>query len=313
MISESTNKAQKRFWIELRVETPPELSDAIIAFLVSELHRGVIVEEIQGDNNQQSEKLLIKAYLNEEDIDSGAMKGIDTYFYELIELHSEYPQIRWNIQHIVEEDWAQGWKKYFKPIKIGNSLVIKPSWETYVPGEDEIVIEIDPGQAFGVGTHASTRVILEMLEEIARDKELKDSSVLDIGTGTGILAISAAKLGALDVTAIDIDQDAVEAARKNVHLNNVHSAVSVSNTPLWEVEGPFDLVLANLDRDTLLFFSREISRLVVPGGILLAAGIIQGQEHDVIKSFSENGLCFLATKQDEIEPEWLVIKLSKNN
>ncbi len=311
MIRQPSPKGHRKYWIELQVETTEELSEPVIDFLVSELHRGVIVEELKTEDGPLHRNLLIKAYLNEEDIESGALKGIETYFMELLELHSDYPQIRWNMQNIVEEEWAQGWKRYFKPVKVGQNLVVKPSWETYIPEENETVIEIDPGQAFGVGTHASTRIMLETLEQMHQRGLVKGSTVLDIGTGTGILAITAAKLGAKEVSAIDIDQDAVEAARRNVHLNNVHDAVSVSNTPVWEVEGPFDIVLANLDRDTLLFLSREICRLVGPEGVLLASGIVQGQEHDIIRSFSEKGMSFLSKGADKIEPEWLVIQFQK--
>ena len=311
MIRESEGKRPAKYWAELRIETSPELSEAVIDYLVSELHRGVIVEENQDNNSPRSRSILVKAYLNEEDLKSGVTRAIEVYFHELLELHSEYPQIKWDLQHIVEEEWAEGWKKYFKPVKIGSRLVVKPTWEIYVPDEKEIVIEIDPGQAFGVGTHASTRLMLEALEEIAEAGVMKRSSVLDIGTGTGILAIASARLGSLNVMAIDTDQDAVEAARKNVHLNNVHEAVSVSNTPVWDVEGPFDVVLANLDRDTLLFLSRDISRLVSSGGTLLSSGILETQESQVTDSLTRKGLIFISAKQDRLESEWLVLKFSK--
>ena len=311
MIRESKEKRRRKYWTELQVETSRELSEAVIDYLVSELHRGVIVEESQDDERPRSRSILIKAYLNKEDIESGVIRAIEVYFHELLELHAEYPKIKWDMHHIVEEEWAEGWKRYFKPVKIGSRLVIKPTWETYIPDEKEIVIEIDPGQAFGVGTHASTRLMLEALEETAEAGIMKRSSLLDIGTGTGILAIAAARLGCPNVMAIDIDQDAVEAARNNIHLNNVHEVVSVSNTPVWDVEGPFDMVLANLDRDTLLFLSRDISRLVAPGGTLFASGIVDTQQSQVTDSITRRGLNFMSAKQDRLEPEWLVLKFSK--
>ena len=311
MISKPGTKDGKRYWIELRVRTSEDLSEALVDFLVSELHRGVIVEEEQDKDSHTQGNLVIKAYLNEEDIESGALKGIETYFYEILELHSEYPRISWSTHQIVEEDWADGWKKYFKPLRLGKRLVVKPSWEPWVPDEEEVVIEIDPGRAFGVGTHASTRLMLETIEELAISGFLKDAAVLDIGTGTGILAIAAAKLGSSDVMAVDIDQDAVDTARKNIHLNHVHQRVFVSSTPIWELEGPFNLVLSNLDRDTLLFLSREIARLVAEGGVLLASGIIQGQDAEIIESYREKGLALVSTKNDVKEPEWLLLKFEK--
>ncbi|RUM88972.1 MAG: 50S ribosomal protein L11 methyltransferase [Thermodesulfatator sp.] len=312
MIRDSKEGKHPQYWIELQVETSQDLSEAVIDFLVSELHRGVIVEEKPETEGSVSHPVLIKAYLNQEDLESGVLKGIETYFSELLELHSDYPRIIWGTQQIVEEDWSQGWKKYFKPVKIGTRLVIKPTWEVYVPDEGEIVIEIDPGQAFGVGTHASTRLMLQELEAMGR-QVLEGSSVLDIGTGTGVLAITAAKLGSRDVMAIDIDQDAVETARKNVHLNNVHNVVTVSTTPVWEVEGPFDVVLANLDRDTILFLAREIARLVSTKGTLVVSGILEGQEQVISNSFAEKGLKLASSKKDSIEQEWVVLRFLNNS
>ncbi len=310
MISKG-GKERRKYWVELRVTTSGDLSEAVVDFLVSELHRGVIVEEAGDAQGIHGNDRVIKAYLNEEDLKSGVLKAIETYFYEILELHSDYPRIRWSTHQIVEEEWAEGWKKYFKPVKVGSRIVVKPTWETWVPQEKEIVIEIDPGQAFGVGTHASTRLMLLALEDLAEGGFLTDASILDIGTGTGILAIAAARLGSSKVMAIDIDQDAVETARKNVHLNNVHDSVSISTTPVWEVQGPFDLVLANLDRDTLLFLSREIARLVSSGGKLLASGIIQGQDSEVTDSFQEKGLVLESRRQDNQESEWLLLQFSK--
>ncbi len=310
-IPESDEKHTKKYWVELQVETVRELSDAIMDFLVSELHRGVIVHELESEDSSHPEKVLIKAYLTQEDIEAGTMSNIEVYFRELMELHSQYSPITWDTGHIVEEDWSQDWKKYFKPVKVGQGLVIKPSWETYVPEEHETVIEIDPGRAFGVGTHASTRLMIEAIENVASKGIVQDASIIDVGTGTGILAIVAARLGAREVMAIDIDQDAVDAARKNAHLNNCHQVVSVSNTPVWEVEGPFDIVLANLDMDTFLFLSREIATLVRPEGMLIASGIITGQDRRVADAFARRGLVLHSSTSDRLDPEWVCLEFHR--
>ncbi len=297
-------------WVELHIKVSPELEDAVCDFLVSELNRGVIIEEI---NEKKPPLLLIKAYLNQEDLSTGVLKVIEGYLNELSRLHSGFYTVSMDINHIVEEDWHEGWKRFFRPLKIGEYLIVKPSWETYVPKRDEIVIEIDPGRAFGVGTHASTRLVLLALEGLYKKSLLKKKEVLDCGTGSGILAIAAAKLGASSVTAIDIDQDAVEVARKNVHLNHCHDIVSVSNTPLWKVEGPFDVVLANIEKDTLIFLSKDLLRVVKMKGLLILSGILNIQVQELKASYEKKGFVLKKVISDQKEKEWVLMEFQKGS
>ena len=302
---------KKNYWLELQIVINQELEDAVCDFLITELNRGVIVEELPKEGIET--KLLIKAYLSREDLETGALGAIETYLDELKRLHSGYLDIKIDLNHIVEEDWQDSWKRYFKPIKVGKRLVIKPTWETYIPNSDEIVIEIDPGRAFGVGTHPSTRLVLQRLEELYENGELANKEVLDIGTGSGILAISAAKFNASSILGVDIDKDAVETARENVHLNHVHKKVAITGTPIWELEGPYDIVLANLDRDTLTLLAEEIARLVKKTGILITSGILKEQLEAVKRAFSNYGLEPTLTKRDENEDEWVLIEFRKKN
>ena len=296
---------EKKLWVEARITVDPELQDSVSDFLISELGRGVILEDAQ-------DKVLIKAYLSKEDLESGALTAIETYLENISNMHSGHVDIQVDLDHIVEEDWHQGWKKYFKPLKIGKTLIVKPTWETYVPEPHEKVIEIDPGMAFGVGTHASTRLMLEELERLSMFKGLENKDVLDVGTGTGILAIWAAKLGARSVIAIDVDPDAVEAARKNVKLNLVGQKVAVSATPLWEIEGPFDLVLANLDKETLILLAKDMAERVKSKGILLASGILMNQVQPVEQAFKRHSMNKLELVIDQKDKEWALLKFQKN-
>ncbi len=301
MISIEENK---KLWIELLLECRREVQEPLCDFLVSELRRGVIIEEAP----QSGDTLFIKAYLSREDLESGALSVIKNYMEELSKLYPD-SVARIKSEEVIEEDWHDKWKRFFRPLRIGGSLVVKPTWEEYVPSVEDVVIEMDPGRAFGVGSHASTRLVLERLDELGRDDRLGGLHVLDVGTGSGILAIAAAKLGAESVLAIDVDQDAVETARKNVHLNDVHDRVSVSTTPVWEVEGPFDLVLANIDRDTLLFLSMDIAKQVSCGGRLILSGILREHAETVRDSFSKRGLEFVALKPDKKDSQWVLLEM----
>ncbi|NPA94870.1 MAG: 50S ribosomal protein L11 methyltransferase [Thermodesulfobacteria bacterium] len=308
MISSQEKRQDKRLWVELSLLCSKILEEALSDFLISELERGVIVEE-DPDNE---ELLVIKAYLSREDLESGALGSIEGYLEELIQLHPD-ATVRILGEKVVEEDWHDKWKEYFRPLRVGRRLVVKPTWEEYVPDIDDIVIEIDPGRAFGVGSHPSTRLMLKRLEELADADVLGGAEVLDVGTGSGILAIAAARLGAKTVLAIDNDLDAVETARNNVHLNNVHGKVSVSGTPVWEVEGPFDIVLANIDRDTLLLLCKELVNQVGRGGRLVLSGILQEQKDAVVEAFEGQGLGLAHSEADEKDDQWVLLEFQKRS
>ncbi len=313
-------RQQPRLWTELRIEASEEVSDAVSDFLVGLLGRGVILEDLEVDNPAEpfSRKVLIKAYLSREDLDSGAMKEIENYIYSLVEFHAGYEVVRLLGHEPVVEDWHESWKRFFKPVKVGKRLVVKPSWEPFVPDPDDIVIEIDPGQAFGVGTHASTRLMLQEMEGLwaeqgwDRDGLLRHElpTVLDVGCGTGILGIAAAKLGASSVQCIDIDPAAEEAARKNIRLNHCHDIVAVSLDPIWKVEGPYRVVLANLDRDTIGLLAADLARQTEGGGFLLVSGILKEQLPKVKEVLERQGLEEIGRGLDS-EGEWAVIRFQK--
>ncbi len=298
------DQEDRRLWVELIIKCSKSVEEPLCDFLISELERGVIIEEgAEGGHDL----LYIKAYLSREDLDSGALKAIEAYMKELETIHPD-ATLEIEDEKVVEEDWHDKWKEYFKPIKIGRHLVVKPSWEEYVPAIQDIVIEIDPGRAFGVGSHPSTRLVLQRLEHLSHEGLLEYAVVLDVGTGSGILAIAAAKLGAKEVMAIDNDPDAVETARDNVRLNHVHDTVSVSTTPVWDVEGPFDIVLANIDKDTLLLLSSDIAKQVKRGGRLLLSGILDTQVGSIKDVFCDKGLECMFQNQDGEDERWVMLE-----
>ncbi len=190
------------------------------------------------------------------------------------------------MQSVADEDWSENWKKYYKPFRIGTHLVVKPTWEPYAPEPDDLMIELDPGMAFGTGTHETTNMCMQLLE-----KHLSDGMrVMDVGTGSGILAIAAAKLGAKDVLAIDIDPDAVKVARENVVLNKADGRVRVVKGDLVKGEAmPCELAVANIVADAICMLAGPLTRHLVRGGLLICSGIIREREQDVLAAAKAAG------------------------
>jgi ribosomal protein L11 methyltransferase len=203
------------------------------------------------------------------------------------------------IRFVAEEDWADSWKQYFKPQKIGERFVVRPSWEEYTPQADERVILIDPGMAFGTGLHATTRLCLRALERLVRPGD----TLADVGTGSGILAIGAVLLGAAAVQATDNDPLAVKIARENATLNNLSEkiAVEIAEAP---PSGPFDIVVANILPDVILGMADALAAAVKPGGYLVVSGIIERRADDVRAGLRARGLEVLST---DAEAEWVAI------
>lgn len=174
------------------------------------------------------------------------------------------------IEHVVGDAWRDGWRAYFKPMRVGPRVVVKPSWEVYEAAPDDVVLTLDPGQAFGTGTHESTRLLLAELQARVQS----GMRVLDVGTGSGILGIACLLLGADAVVAVDVDPLAVDAARENAERNAVAARLSASTTPVGEVQGQYPLVLANIEARVLVPQAREIAARVAPTGLLLLSGLL---------------------------------------
>ena len=186
---------------------------------------------------------------------------------------------------IREEDWANNWKQYFKPFRVGERLVVKPTWEDWNAAPDDLVIEIDPGMAFGTGTHETTALCIELIERYYRGGRL-----MDIGTGSGILAIAAALLGARDVYAIDIDEDAVRVARENVRQNGLEDAITVEKGDLLKgVRGTYDFAAANILAPVICMLATPLSDYLTPGGTFVCSGIIREKRDDVYNALIQAG------------------------
>lgn len=205
------------------------------------------------------------------------------------------------VSGLENEDWAENWKKSYKPFRLGRHIVIKPGWEEYSPDTGDKIITIDPGLAFGTGTHETTGMCVALVEENVRP----GMTAMDIGTGTGILAIAAAHMGAKSVLASDIDEMAVKVAKENVEINGFSDVITCKAGNLLEVaEGPVDVVIANIIADVIINICGEVRQFVKPGGVFICSGIAQDREEDVVTALKKAGYGKLDIRRNG---EWVAI------
>ena len=205
------------------------------------------------------------------------------------------------VNGLENEDWAENWKKSYKPFRLGRHIVIKPGWEEYSPDTGDKIITIDPGLAFGTGTHETTGMCVALVEENVRP----GMTAMDIGTGTGILAIAAAHMGAKSVLASDIDEMAVKVAKENVEINGFSDVITCKAGNLLEVaEGPVDVVIANIIADVIINICGEVRQFVKPGGVFICSGIAQDREEDVVTALKKAGYGKLDIRRNG---EWVAI------
>ncbi|HOA81272.1 MAG TPA: 50S ribosomal protein L11 methyltransferase [Defluviitaleaceae bacterium] len=257
--------------------------------------------------NKNQDEIVIKAYLAE-----------NVPFEEkLIQIQEKINHIKSfldigsgsiEIEKIDEEEWASSWKKYYKPFKIGKHIIIKPSWEQYeLIEKDDIIIEIDPGMAFGTGSHETTSMCIKLIEKYIN----KNDMVFDIGCGSGILSIVAAKLGAKNVVAVDLDSNAVEVAKKNIVLNNVQSEVKAYKGNLLDkISDKANMVVSNIIADIIISLSQSVFDYLKTEGIFIASGIIKDRINEVKDAIESNGFDILEILE---EGEWCSVAAKKRS
>ncbi|MBR1495226.1 MAG: 50S ribosomal protein L11 methyltransferase [Succiniclasticum sp.] len=208
-------------------------------------------------------------------------------------------------RHVTEEDWSDEWKQYFHVTRVGKHIVIKPSWEDYAPEPEDVVLELDPGMAFGTGTHPTTVLVLEALEKMIRP----DTTVFDVGTGSGILAMTAAKLGAKNVKAVDIDGVAVRTAKENIEKAGMQDRIEVRQGDLLHgTEGKADVIVANILADIIIMLLPDIPGKMKEGGLFFASGIIEDYQQDVTEAAEKAGL---RVKETTRIKDWVGLLMEK--
>ncbi len=204
-----------------------------------------------------------------------------------------------------DTDWNENWKKYFKPIEIGEKLAVVPSWEDYRNTEGRTVLNIDPGAAFGTGTHATTSLCLELLQNYVKN----DTEILDIGCGSGILALASVLLGAKSGFGVDIDAQSVKTARENAEINGIDRKAKFEVGDLTEVvSGKYDVICANIVADVIIRLLPDAKSFMRDNGILIVSGIIDIRKDDVLKAVKENGF---TVKDEKYKENWCAFVLEK--
>jgi ribosomal protein L11 methyltransferase len=278
-------------WLEVSVEVENEAVEAVAEVLSRYAHRGVVVEA--GPDGWNAGPVVVRAYLPTDDELWAKKKGIQEALWHLGQIR---PLPEPSFRTVAEEDWTEAWKKRLKVLRIGEHIVIQPSWLDYRPEPRDLVIQLDPGMAFGTGLHPTTQMCLRALGEHVQP----GMDVLDLGTGSGILAIAAARLKAKHVLALDHDKQAVRVAHGNVVTNRVQQTVTVRQGSLSEVSGRYDLVVVNiLARVIVEMVQQGLSERMRPHGVLITAGITVDKEQDVVKAFEQRGLGLIDRKQRE--------------
>ncbi len=290
-------------WSEISIHTTNEAIEPISNILHEAGASGVVIEDpfelvkIREDQfgeiyqlnpkDYPEEGVMVKAYLPINSFLGETIEEIKSTINNLIVYNIDIGRNDVSVSEVHEEEWATAWKKYYHPVKISKRFTVVPTWEEYAPvNSDELIIELDPGMAFGTGTHPTTVMSIQALERTVK----KGDSVIDVGTGSGVLSIAAAMLGAEKVKALDLDEVAVQSAKLNLELNKVHTFVNVSQNNLLEgISDEVDVVVANILAEVILRFTDDVAKTVKPGGYFIAAGIIQQKKDQVKESIETAG------------------------
>ncbi|MFB6469405.1 50S ribosomal protein L11 methyltransferase [Cytobacillus sp. Hz8] len=305
-------------WSEIGIHTTNEAVEPISNILHEAGASGVVIEdplELQKEREDQfgeiyqlnpddypDEGVMIKAYLPVNSFLGETVEEIKTAINNLPLFNIDIGRNIVTLSEVHEEEWATAWKKYYNPVKISEKFTIVPTWEEYTPvHSDELIIELDPGMAFGTGTHPTTIMCIQALERTIKKGDL----VIDVGTGSGVLSIAAALLGAEKVSALDLDEVAVHSARLNIKLNKVQETVKVSQNNLLDgIDEMVDVVVANILAEVILRFTDDVARIVKPGGYFIASGIIHKKKEEVKDAIIKAGFDIVETIQME---DWVAL------
>ena len=237
---------------------------------------------------------VVKAYFSQDDKVDEIVSIINDKLKDIKELGIDIGDGTVSYKEMHEEDWANNWKQYYKPVKITDKIVIKPIWEEYDKQDEELIVELDPGMAFGTGTHETTRMCIKALDKYVKP----DTTVFDVGCGSGILAIVAAKLGAKHVVGVDLDPVAVDSSKENIGFNDLDNIEVLEGNLLDVVEGKADIVVANIIAEIICVLTEDVNKALNNGGLFITSGIIHDRVDMVKEKFKECGFEIIEINKD---------------
>lgn len=309
-------------WSEIAVHTTHEATEAIANIFHEAGASGVIIEDsrepdlqrenlfgeiVELDRNDYpAEGVIIKAYLPVNSFLIETMKDIEESIEQLPKYGIDVGLNKMQTSEVDEEDWATAWKQYYHPVKISGRFTIVPTWEEYTPVDsDELIVELDPGMAFGTGTHPTTVMCMQALEKYVE----KGMTVVDVGTGSGVLSIGSAMLGAKHVQALDLDEVAVTAAKENIELNHVSNIVEVQQGNLLEaISTKPNIIVANILADIIMSFSQDAADLLDENGLFIVSGVIEEKKEEVREDLIAKGFDIVEVVMME---DWVALVAKK--
>jgi len=299
----------KKEWFVLDVKVRGEFVELVSAVLAETGSQGTVIEErvldtfiVPDDELEPSKEYSLKAYFSLDIDPVELVTRVEETLAQIPVLKMEGVTVR-DGGPVRMEDWAENWKQNFSTMQIGSSLVIRPSWEEVEVPDSVAVVEIDPGMAFGTGTHGTTRLCLEIIEGLLGTADTP-LNMLDVGTGSGILALGAAALGCAEIVANDIDPDVCDVARANIEKNGLVSKIHVTDQPLEELTSRYDLVVANILAEENVRLKHEFMSHLAAHGWLVLSGILKEKEAFVMEGFGSLALEHISTSYAD---EWVCL------
>lgn len=309
-------------WSEVSILTKNEAVEPISNILHEAGASGIVIEDPEeltkartvdlgemydlNPEDYPEDGVLVKAYLQKNNYLSETVEKIKQSIDNLSHFHIDTGSNQLTMKEVHEEDWATAWKKYYKPVNISEKITITPTWESYTPdSEEEIIIELDPGMAFGTGTHPTTILSLQAIEKYIQAED----TVLDIGSGSGVLSIGAVLLGAAHVYAYDLDDIAVKSTGENAKVNKVENRITTRQNNLMDnVEVEAELIVSNILAEIIVRFTEKAYHQLKPGGLFITSGIIQEKKELVKKEMEKNG--FQLVEENQLE-DWISLVYRK--
>ncbi|MDG5786535.1 50S ribosomal protein L11 methyltransferase [Evansella sp. AB-P1] len=309
-------------WSEICIHTTQEAVEPVSNILHEAGASGVVIEDPHdlvkvwdtnfgeiyqlSQDDYPEEGVLVKAYLPMNSFLGEAVDAIKESINQLLSFDIDLGHNTVSVSEVNEEEWATAWKKYYKPVKVSNLITITPTWEDYEKvHDDELIIELDPGMAFGTGTHPTTVLCIQALERYLTTGD----AVIDVGTGSGVLTIAAAKLGASHILALDLDEVAVNSAKINVKLNKTQEFVTIKqNNLLKTIDYTPNLIVANILAEVIVQMTDDAFSLLQARGKLITSGIIKGKKEEVKNALENSGFTIIETIVME---DWLAIIAEK--